>query len=127
MHGNRKSMGWVRTLTETRRELTELGHYVELLTPEGLTTLPCPSYPDIRLTLFAGRAVRNALKTVRPDAIHIATEGPLGLAARRVCGMVCRLLPPITPVSQNIFMREFACRWRSVMRGCAGFIGHRRR
>ncbi len=77
--------GVVRTLTETRRELTELGHHVELLTPEGLTTLPCPSYPDIRLTLFAGRAVRNALKTVRPDAIHIATEGPLGLAARRWC------------------------------------------
>lgn len=75
--------GVVQTLTRTRDELVTAGHDILLVTPEGKRTLPCPSYPEIRLTLFPARAVRRELDAFDPDAIHIATEGPLGVAARR--------------------------------------------
>ncbi len=55
------------------------------MTPHRCRTLPCPTYPEIRLALFAGRAVGRAFEDFRPDAVHIATEGPLGWAARRMC------------------------------------------
>jgi glycosyltransferase involved in cell wall biosynthesis len=74
--------GVVRTLKSTRRELERLGHVVELLTPEGFRTVPCPTYPDIRLSLFPRRQVRERIRAFAPNAIHIATEGPLGIAAR---------------------------------------------
>ena len=77
--------GVVRTLTETIRELEGFGHTVEMITPLLFTTLPCPTYPDIRLSLFPYKKVSTLIKTFQPDAIHIATEGPLGLAARRYC------------------------------------------
>jgi glycosyltransferase involved in cell wall biosynthesis len=75
----------VRTLTTTVAELRRQGHEVETVTPDGFTTVPCPSYPEIRLALGAGRGVRRRLAAFAPDAIHIATEGPLGWAARRWC------------------------------------------
>jgi glycosyltransferase involved in cell wall biosynthesis len=75
--------GVVRTLKSTARELQKLGHAVELITPLEFRTLPCPTYPDIRLSLFPGAKVTRRLAELDPDAIHIATEGPLGLAARR--------------------------------------------
>jgi glycosyltransferase involved in cell wall biosynthesis len=74
--------GVVRTLKNTARELGAMGHAVELLTPQEFRTLPCPTYPDIRLSLLPGRRVARRLAAFDPDAIHIATEGPLGLAAR---------------------------------------------
>jgi glycosyltransferase involved in cell wall biosynthesis len=77
--------GVVRTLTETVRELESIGHIVELITPLSFTTLPCPTYPDIRLSLFPGSRLARMIRTFQPDAIHIATEGPLGLATRRYC------------------------------------------
>ncbi|BEV73238.1 MULTISPECIES: glycosyltransferase family 1 protein [unclassified Paludibacterium] len=77
--------GVVRTLTETIRELQGFGHEVSMITPETFTTLPCPTYPDIRLSLFPYRKVARMIDSFQPDAIHIATEGPLGLAARRHC------------------------------------------
>lgn len=77
--------GVVRTLNQTRQCLTELGHEVHLITPEDFKTVPCPSYPSIRLALFPGRKVARLLKQYKANAIHIATEGPLGMAARRWC------------------------------------------
>ncbi|WP_028534737.1 glycosyltransferase family 4 protein [Paludibacterium yongneupense] len=77
--------GVVRTLTETSLELTRLGHVVEMITPLLFKTLPCPTYPDIRLSLFPFRRVARLIREFAPEAIHIATEGPLGMAARRVC------------------------------------------
>nr|MBF0682002.1 glycosyltransferase family 1 protein [Pseudomonas sp.] len=74
--------GVVRTLTQTRSELIQMGHEVDLLTPLEFRTLPCPTYPEIRLSLFARGKVNARLKAARPDALHIATEGPLGMAAR---------------------------------------------
>ncbi|WP_454720602.1 MULTISPECIES: glycosyltransferase family 4 protein [Cupriavidus] len=75
--------GVVRTLKSTRRELSALGHTVELITPQEFRTIPCPTYPEISLSLFAGAKVRERIRAFAPDALHIATEGPLGLAARR--------------------------------------------
>ena len=74
--------GVVRTLKSTRRELEQMGHKVDLLTPLEFTTLPCPTYPEIRLSLFAGKRVARRIRESGCDALHIATEGPLGLAAR---------------------------------------------
>jgi len=75
--------GVVRTLKSTMRELRALGHSVEIITPLEFRTLPCPTYPDIRLSILPRVKVARRLADFDPDAIHIATEGPLGLAARR--------------------------------------------
>ncbi len=77
--------GVVQTLSKTRDELIRAGHDVTMVTPEGRRTVPLPTYPEIRLSLFCGRAVRRELDKFDPDCVHIATEGPLGLAARRYC------------------------------------------
>ena len=74
--------GVVRTLKNTTRELTGLGHRVELVTPLEFRTIPCPTYPEIRLSLLPRRRVHERIAEFAPDALHIATEGPLGLAAR---------------------------------------------
>src|SRR5665213_2925008 len=77
--------GVVNTLSHTAACLGRLGHDVQLITPVGFRTVPCPSYPEIRLALFPGARVARAIAMFAPDALHIATEGPLGLAARRYC------------------------------------------
>jgi glycosyltransferase involved in cell wall biosynthesis len=74
--------GVVRTLKSTRVELERLGHQVRMITPLSFRTLPCPTYPDIRLSIFPGRGVNKRIREFAPQAIHIATEGPLGMAAR---------------------------------------------
>jgi len=77
--------GVVVTLRHTLRELQHSGHDVATLTPEGFRTIPCPTYPEIALSLFPGRRVAASIEAFAPDALHIATEGPLGLAARAHC------------------------------------------
>ncbi|MEN7342434.1 MAG: glycosyltransferase family 1 protein [Pseudomonadota bacterium] len=77
--------GVVTTLSRTTESLRSLGFCVKLFTPEPFKTIPCPTYPEIRLSLFAGRRLRRALDEFNADSIHIATEGPLGLIARRYC------------------------------------------
>ncbi len=56
-----------------------------MITPESFLTIPCPTYPEIRLSLFAAKRVKKMIEQARPSAIHIATEGPLGMCARRYC------------------------------------------
>ncbi len=75
--------GVVRTLTETRRELRRMGHTVRMITPLLFPTLPCPTYPEIRLSILPARKLARLLDRYAPDALHIATEGPLGWAAQR--------------------------------------------
>ena len=75
--------GVVRTLKTTARELTAMGHEVRFLTPLEFRTLPCPTYPEIRLSLFPQVRVNRLIREFDPDVLHIATEGPLGMAARR--------------------------------------------
>ncbi|MGA8626456.1 MAG: glycosyltransferase, partial [Pseudolabrys sp.] len=77
--------GVVRTLSHVSREARALGFELEFLSPDQFWTLPMPSYPEIRLALAASRHVARRLERIRPDAIHVATEGPLGHAMRRVC------------------------------------------
>jgi glycosyltransferase involved in cell wall biosynthesis len=77
--------GVVQTLGKTRDELTDMGHAVRMVTPEGRRTIPLPTYAEIRLALFPGRSVRRELDAFDADCVHIATEGTLGLAARRYC------------------------------------------
>jgi glycosyltransferase involved in cell wall biosynthesis len=77
--------GVVITLRNTIRELEAQEHVVATITPDGFRSIPCPTYPEIRLALFPGRRVAQRIEEFRPEAVHIATEGPLGLAARRHC------------------------------------------
>ena len=77
--------GVVRTLASVTAELRARGHIVTLVTPQQFRTIACPGYPEIRLALAGPRQVGRVLAASRPDAIHIATEGPLGWAARRWC------------------------------------------
>ncbi|MEM7026563.1 MAG: glycosyltransferase family 1 protein [Pseudomonadota bacterium] len=77
--------GVVRTLQRLRQECEGLGHEVEVIAPAQFRTLPCPTYPEIRLALRPGSTIARRIHRFRPHAVHIATEGPLGLAARRYC------------------------------------------
>lgn len=74
--------GVVRTLGMVAGELRALGHIVEVIGPDRFRTIPCPTYPDISLSLFPGRRLRRMIEEFAPHSLHIATEGPLGLAAR---------------------------------------------
>lgn len=77
--------GVVRTLTTTVGLLRARGHEVETITPDRFRSLPCPTYPEIRLALAGRRSVAAIIEGFAPDAIHIATEGPLGWQARGWC------------------------------------------
>ncbi|HEX8749531.1 MAG TPA: glycosyltransferase family 1 protein, partial [Nitrospira sp.] len=77
--------GVVRTLGETGQHLEKLGHHILFLTPQNFLTYPCPTYPSIRLAVFPKKGARMMLEQFQPHAIHIATEGPLGHAARALC------------------------------------------
>src|ERR1700722_3748087 len=77
--------GVVRTLQILRDDLTRLGHRVHMITPEGRPSMPLPTYPEIRLALFPKSVMEREIRDFAPDAVHIATEGSLGLAARHIC------------------------------------------
>ena len=77
--------GVVRTLTTTVALLTGRGHAVQTITPDRFRSLPCPTYPEIRLALTSRRKVGAMIADFAPDAVHIATEGPLGWLARSWC------------------------------------------
>jgi glycosyltransferase involved in cell wall biosynthesis len=75
----------VRTIETIVRLLQAEGHEIEVFGPDRFRTLPCPTYPEIRLSLFPSSRLRHMLKLFAPDAIHLVTEGPLGWAARAFC------------------------------------------
>ena len=77
--------GVVRTYENIVENLQASGHQVSLITPLDFFTVPCPTYPSIRLAVMPAGGVKHHLDTVRPDAIHISTEGPIGHAARAWC------------------------------------------
>jgi glycosyltransferase involved in cell wall biosynthesis len=62
-----------------------MGHQLRYATPENHTTLPLPTYPEIRLALFPRQTIQRSVDEFAPDAIHIATEGTMGLSARAIC------------------------------------------
>ena len=77
--------GVVRSLSTTVDGLRRRGHDVTVIEPSRFWTVPCPTYPEIRLSLACARSVRKILDEAWPDSIHIATEGPIGWAARSWC------------------------------------------
>ncbi|MGC8518974.1 MAG: glycosyltransferase family 4 protein [Steroidobacteraceae bacterium] len=77
--------GVVTTLTQTVLCLQRFGYEVRVIEPSAFRTVPCPSYPEIRIAVLAHRRMRALLDGPLPYALHIATEGPLGWAARRYC------------------------------------------
>ena len=77
--------GVVRTLSRTVAECRAMGHEVQVVHPGLFKTVPMPTYPEIRLALNAYEPMQDLFKDFEPEAIHISTEGPIGLAARRIC------------------------------------------
>lgn len=77
--------GVVRTLQSVRAELERQGHEVKVISPDLFISLPCPTYPEIRLAMTRTDTVGAMIADFDPDAIHLATEGPLCVAARRWC------------------------------------------
>ncbi len=75
--------GVVRTLQATRRELKARGYAVEIIGPDRFPNMPCPTYPEIRLAMAGTARVAREIEGFGAEALHIATEGPLGWAARR--------------------------------------------
>jgi glycosyltransferase involved in cell wall biosynthesis len=77
--------GVVRTMNRVIDELRALGHEVEPFGPDRFLTVACPTYPEIRLAIAPGRRLAELFARFDPQAIHVSTEGPLGMAARRYC------------------------------------------
>jgi glycosyltransferase involved in cell wall biosynthesis len=77
--------GVVHTLAQTAAWLGRFGHELRLTVPRDFRTIPCPSYPEIRVAVRPLAKLARMVDQFRPQAIHIATEGPLGFAARRYC------------------------------------------
>jgi glycosyltransferase involved in cell wall biosynthesis len=77
--------GVVRTLTSLKRSASGLGVEVDFLTPDGFPSLPVPTYPGLRVALPNRREIARRIEAAAPDAIHIATEGPIGWATWSYC------------------------------------------
>ena len=77
--------GVVRTLTTLKNHLAAAGHEPITVTPDQFRGFPCPTYPEIRLAFMPGSRMARLIEGYRPCVVHIATEGPLGYAARSYC------------------------------------------
>jgi len=78
--------GVVRTLSRVVQECREMGHEVEVISPaDGFKTIPLPTYSEIELALGGREEIASRIRKFEPDAIHIATEGTLGMTARSIC------------------------------------------
>ena len=78
--------GVVRTYEHLSRELMAMGHHVEIIGPADFAaSVPMPFYPEIKLVIRPFRRLKRLIKDFKPDKVHIATEGPLGWAARKYC------------------------------------------
>jgi glycosyltransferase involved in cell wall biosynthesis len=100
--------GVVRTYETLKAECAVMGHEVEFLTPAGFRTLPCPTYPEIRLALLRRRDAAHAMAVFAPDYVHVATEGPIGLTMRRHCLAIGR---PFTTSYHTRFPEYIAARF----------------
>src|SRR5207249_389783 len=77
--------GVVRTLTSLARSARNLGVSIEFLSPDGFPTVALPTYPGLRLALPSRAQIARRIEQLEPDAIHIATEGPIGHMVRAYC------------------------------------------
>lgn len=77
--------GVVNSLDMTCRKLREIGHDIEVIGPNRFKTFSCPTYPSIKLAFLPRKKLLKIINEYKPESIHIATEGPLGQAARKIC------------------------------------------
>jgi glycosyltransferase involved in cell wall biosynthesis len=77
--------GVVRTLTSLARSASTLGADIEFLTPDGFPSFGLPTYPGLRVAWPNRREIARRIEAASPDAVHIATEGPIGWAVRAYC------------------------------------------
>ena len=77
--------GVVRTLESLAASVASVGSAITFLTPDGFPSMPVPTYPGLRFALPSPREVAARVERARPDAIHVATEGPIGFLTRRYC------------------------------------------
>ncbi|WP_158813416.1 glycosyltransferase family 1 protein [Methylocapsa sp. S129] len=77
--------GVVHSLEQTAAAARSQGYDIDFLTPQGFRTIPMPTYPDIKLALASWGAIAKRIDAAGAEHIHIATEGPIGFAARRYC------------------------------------------
>ena len=77
--------GVVRTLGSLARAAAKLGTDIDFLSPEGFWTFPVPTYPGLRLAMPHRKRIAERIEAAKPDAIHVATEGPIGHAVRAYC------------------------------------------
>lgn len=112
--------GVVRTLEETAKQLRRMGHEVEIVGPEpGWRTFSAPAYPNIKLEFFARARLRRILENFNPEGIHIATEGPLGWAARNLCLYTRK---PFTTAYHTRFPEYLAARTIKILQKPVEFI-----
>lgn len=100
--------GVVRSLQSLTVELWRLGHHVVVVEPSQFQTVPLPGYSEIRLALRPDRRMAATLDAFSPEAIHIATEGPLGWSARRYCNQRLR---PFTSAFHTLFPEYVRARY----------------
>src|SRR5437868_15410820 len=77
--------GVVRTLTSLARSAAHLDAEISFLTPDGFPSVGVPTYPGLRIALPNRREIARRIEAAAPEAIHIATEGPIGWAVRGYC------------------------------------------
>jgi hypothetical protein len=100
--------GVVRTLTSLARAAEKLGVTIEFLLPEGFPSVRVPTYPGLRLALPSPRKIAQRIEQARPDAIHIATEGTIGIMTRAWCRTHGR---PFTTSYTTRFPEYISARW----------------
>ena len=100
--------GVVRTLTSLARAAKALGVDVEFLSPEGFPSVQVPTYPGLRLALPSPGQIGRRIAQVKPDAVHIATEGPVGHLVRAYCR---RNDWPFTTSYTTKFPEYISARW----------------
>jgi len=100
--------GVVRTLTSLARSAKKLGANVEFISPEGFPSIRVPTYPGLRLALPSARQIARRIEQAQPDAIHIATEGPIGHQVRAYC---LRHDWPFTTSYTTRFPEYISARW----------------
>ena len=100
--------GVVRTLTSLAKAAKGLGVEIEFLSPEGFPSTPLPTYPGLRLALPSRKRIAEGIEQVKPDAIHIATEGTIGLWVRAYC---IRHGWPFTTSYTTRFPEYISARW----------------
>jgi glycosyltransferase involved in cell wall biosynthesis len=100
--------GVVRSLQQISAELINMGMDVHFITPQLFKTIPLPSYPEIRISLASKKAIAAQIELLKPDHIHIATEGPIGFQMRRLCLQQKRIF---TTSYHTRFPEYISARW----------------